>query len=121
MAALFFFGGCVVGLFSMIRQGYLVWRTPVLWGSGIGLLVALTQLNAIPLSWMSYDNATSAQNHLLTQIITAVGAFVIVSGLFSLIFMAAESMSRRAFPHHIELWLAWHRELPPTRPVLTLT
>lgn len=121
MAALFFFGGCVVGLFFMIRQGYLVWRTPVLWGSGIGLLVALTQLNAIPLSWMSYDNATSAQNHLLTQIITAVGVFVIVSGLFSLIFMAAESMSRRAFPHHIQLWRTWHREVAPTRQVLTMT
>ena len=121
MAALFFFGGCVVGLFFMIRQGFLVWRTPVLWGTGIGLLTALTQLNAIPLSWMNYDNATSAQNHLLTQVIAAVGVFVIASGLFSLIFMAAESMSRRAFPHHIQLWRTWHREVAPSRQVLTMT
>src|SRR5690625_6258699 len=70
---------------------------------------------------MRYDNATSAQNHLLTQIIAAVGVFVIASGLFSLIFMAAESMSRRAFPHHIQLWRTWHREVAPSRQVLTMT
>lgn len=118
---LFFFGGCVVGLFYMIRQGYLVWRTPVLWGTGIGLLVALTHLNSLPLQWMGYDTATSAQNHLLLQVVAALTAFVFLSGLFSLIFMAAESMSRRAFPHHIQLWRTWHREVAPSHQLLTMT
>ncbi len=121
MGTLLFFGGCVVGLFFMIRQGYLVWRTPVLWGVGIGLLVALTQLNTLPLQWMGYDTATSAQSHLLQQIVAALGVFVVASGLFSLIFMAGESLSRRAFPHHIQLWQTWHRDVAPSYQVLGMT
>lgn len=121
MGVLLLFGGCVVGLFFMIRQGYLVWRAPVLWGTGVGLLVALTHLNSLPLQWMGYDTATSAQNHLLQHIVRALGVFIIASGLFSLIFMTAESLSRRAFPHHIQLWQTWRRGVAPSYQVLGMT
>ncbi len=39
----------------------------------------------------------------------------------ALVFMAAESLSRRAFPHHPQLWRIWSRDAAPTRAVLGRT
>src|SRR5204862_7758762 len=39
----------------------------------------------------------------------------------ALVFMAAESLSRRAFPSHPQLWRVWSREAAPTPAVVGRT
>ena len=41
--------------------------------------------------------------------------------VFTLSFMAAESLSRRAFPHHPQLWRAWSPDAGASRAVLGRT
>src|SRR5207237_10319706 len=47
--------------------------------------------------------------------------FVVCSLGLSLVFMAAEGLSRRAFPDHPQLWRIWSREAAPTPAVLGRT
>lgn len=36
-----------------------------------------------------------------------MGLFILMAGIFAMTFMAAETMTRRAFPDHIQLWRCW--------------
>jgi hypothetical protein len=121
MFLVFFGGGCVFGLFFLIRRNAVIWRQPLMWGAGIALLNLLAGMSAWPLQWMGYDTAVSIQNHVATQLISALAATVGMALFFSVIFMAAESLSRLAFPKHIQLWKIWSREAVSTRQVLGLT
>ena len=100
-------GFCGVGLFLMIRRHWVVWRPPMFWGLFIALLVGLQQLNSWPLAWMNYDTAVPASGFAVRLIMSAVANFGFFAILLTISFMAAETLSRRAFPHHVQLWKAW--------------
>ena len=53
MAVLYVFAGIGVGLFVMLRQRWVLWRTAAIWGVAIGLLQSLTAINEFPLLWMT--------------------------------------------------------------------
>ena len=111
-------GGIGVGLFVLLRQRRVLWRMPLVWGGSIAFAQLLAGLNQWPLVWMGYDTATSETSFAIQQVVTQVAAFLAFTGVFALSFMAAESLSRRAFPEHLQFWRVWSREGARSRTVL---
>jgi len=112
---LYILGFCGVGLFFMIRHRWVLWRQPLLWGSFIAFLLGLQQLNSWPLLWMGYDTALPASGFAIRQFLRAAATFGLFSMLLTVSFMAAETLSRRAFPHHIQFWRVWSRPVSSSK------
>jgi hypothetical protein len=109
MALLYVIGGIGVGLFFMLRRRWVVWRAAAAWGLAVGAMQALAMLNELPLLWMGYDTALPRSTFLGQQIALVAASFIGFSVFFGLSFMAAETLTRRAFGHHPQLWRAWSR------------
>jgi hypothetical protein len=118
---LYFLGGCGIGLFFLLRKHSVLWRKPLFWGVLIALLQLLAGLNDWPLSWMNYDTAVSAESFTALRIAQLVLLFAVYAVVFTISFMAAESLSRRAFPHHLQQWKLWSRGIANSKPVLGRT
>src|SRR5438034_3049899 len=112
---LYILGFCGVGLFFMIRDRWVLWRQPLLWGLFIAFLLGLQQLNSWPLLWMGYDTALPASGFAIRQLLRAGATFGLFSMLLTVSFMAAETLSRRAFPHHIQFWKVWSRPVSASK------
>ncbi len=121
LAVFYFVGGCGIGLFFLLRQRWILWRTPLFWGLFISFLQLLGGINQWPLIWMSYDTAISASGFVLQQILMLLLSFLGYAALFTVSFMAAESLTRRAFPHHIQLWKLWSGDVAGSKAVLGRT
>jgi hypothetical protein len=121
VAILYLAGGCIFGLFYLLRERWLLWKTAVKWAVFIAALQALVVINRWPLLWMGYDTAISKTTFAIQQIAAALGQLVGMGAILALSFMVAESLGRRAFPHHVQLWRAWSGEVAPTRAVLGQT
>ena len=102
--------GIGVGLFVLLRQRRVLWRMPLVWGVSIAFAQLLAGLNQWPLLWVGYDTALSETSFAIQQVTTQIGAFLAFTGVFALSFMAAESLSRRAFPHHLQFWRCWSQD-----------
>ncbi len=118
---LYFGGGCGVALLLLLRAGWVRWRTPLKWASIIGVLMFLASLNQLPLQWMGYDTAVPASSFLTRQVLTAIGAFVGTALLLTVVFMTAETMDRRAFPQHVQLWKVWNGDVARSNTLLGQT
>jgi len=106
-AVLYVIGGCVIGLFLLLRTRWVLWKQALWWGLFIAGLQALNVLNQWPLAWMGYDTAVSATNFALQQVLQALLQFLGMGILLAVSFMAAESLTRKAFPNHLQLWQMW--------------
>src|SRR5258706_8115843 len=118
---LYLVGGCMVGVFIMLRKRWLVWRPAVALGVVVAFVQALADLNAWPLIWTGYDTALPLNTFVLQRLFGIAGSFVITAGYLSLSFMAAESLSRKAFPNHPQQWKLWSRDAAGTVQVLGRT
>jgi hypothetical protein len=120
---LYLLGFCGIGLFFMIRQHWVLWRQPLIWGTFLGLLLGLQQLNEWPLLWMGYDTAVPASGFAIRQILGAAATFGGFAVLLTVSFMAAETLTRRAFPNHVQFWKVWSRPVAASKTILgeTLT
>src|ERR1051326_4240398 len=118
---LYLLGFCGIGLFFMIRQHWLLWREPLVWGTFLALLLALQQLNEWPLLWMAYDTAVPASGFAIRQILAAAATFGGFAVLLTVSFMAAETLTRRAFPHHVQFWKVWSRPVSASKTILGQT
>lgn len=121
IGVLYFLGGCVVGLFFLLRQRWVLWRSAVIWGAVIGFLLFLSQINELPLLWMDYDTALPAGGFLLNQVLQALGSAMAMGALLAVTFMAAEGLTRRAFPHKIQFWQLWSPGVANSKAVLGRT
>jgi len=121
MAVVYGIGGCILGSFLLLRQRFLLWRPPVKWAIVLGLLWIPITLNRWPLAWMGYDTAVSAANFGLQQVLMAVLQAIGMGIMYVVTFTAAESLSRKAFPHHIQFWKVWSPQVAGTRDVAGLT
>ena len=106
---LYVIGGIGVGLFFILRKRWLLWRHAAFWGIAVGVMQGLAMLNQLPLAWMSYDTALPRSTFLAQQAALVFASVIGFSGFFALSFMAAESLGRRAFGHHPQLWRSWSR------------
>lgn len=118
MILLYIVGGCVFGLFYLMRKRWVIWKPAVKWAIFIAGLQALVVLNQWPLLWMGYDTALSETTFAIQQVAMALGQLVGMGVILALSFIAAESLSRRAFPHHVQLWHGWSPEVASTRKLL---
>lgn len=107
MALLYVFGGIGIGLFFMLRQRWVVWRPALIWGGIVSLLQALAMINELPLLWMTYDTALPRSTFLAQQAAAVVAIFVGFGVFYALSFMAAETLTRRAFGSHPQFWRVW--------------
>jgi len=118
MALLYVFGGIGIGLFFMLRQGWLVWRPAIVWGFIVSLFQTLAAINEIPLIWMAYDTALPRSTFLAQELARIVAMFLGFGAFYALSFMAAETLTRRAFGSHPQFWRVWarHAAQDPARP-----
>ena len=112
MILLYVVGGIGVGLFFMLRARWLLWRQAAAWGIAVGVMQALTMINQLPLEWMAYDTALPRSTFLAQQAAFVIASLIGFSAFFALSFMAAETLTRRAFGDHPQLWRAWSRRSP---------
>jgi hypothetical protein len=119
--ALYILGFCGIGLFFMVRRHWVLWRQPAVWAVFIALLMGLQQLNSWPLLWMNYDTAVPASGFAIRQFMAALGIFGAFGVLLTISFMAAETLSRRAFPRHVQLWKVWTRPVAASREIFGQT
>ena len=69
MILLYGVAGIGVGLFVLLRQRRVLWRSPLAWGVGVALIQLLAGLNQWPLIWMGYDTATAESSFTVSQVI----------------------------------------------------
>ena len=112
-----FVGGGVVALFLLLRQRWLLWKPSALVGGIVGLAIFVAMLSRWPLLWMEYDTAIPASTFAVQQVVqTAVMA--LGYGLFTaFMLMAAEGLTRRAFPGQIQLFRLWQGDVASSRAV----
>jgi hypothetical protein len=121
MALVYVIGGIGVGLFFMMRRRWILWRHAAVWGAVVSGLQTLATINEFPLAWMSYDTAIPRTTFLAQQAALLGASFVGFAVFFGLSFMAAETLSRRAFGNHPQLWRAWSNDAAPSIQILGRT
>jgi len=114
-------GGCILAVLWLLRRHWLLWRPAFVAGLIVGGLLAFAGLASAPEAWFRADTTESPLTFWFKQ----AGAFVFLltaAGLgYTLAFMAAESLSRRAFPHQPQLWHLWSRDAGASRQTLGRT
>ncbi len=121
MVLLYLVGGGGIGVFFLLRRRAVLWRAPLAWAGVITGLELLAMLNSWPLVWLHYDTAVSAGNFAATQVATMIAAALGLGFVIFLSFLAAEGLTRLAFPQHPQLWRIWSADAAPTRAVLGRT
>jgi len=119
--ALYGLGGCVLAVLWLLRERWLLWRPALVAGSVVGGLMALTVLAGAPAAWFAFDTAETVGTFWVQQAGEAMFALIGGTLAYGLVFMAAESLSRRAFPGHPQLWRLWSRDAGATPQVLGRT
>lgn len=100
-------GGCILALLWLGRKHWLLMRTPLIWAMFIAFLIALSKLNQLPIIWINYDTALPAQDFMLTYLTKMLSDLAQAIIPLALGFIAAESLSRKAFGNHPQLWNVW--------------
>jgi hypothetical protein len=121
MILLYGVGGIGVGLFFMMRRRWVIWRPAVYWALVIAALQTLAIVNDWPLRWMAYDTALPYSTFLIEQGALLAATFLGLATLFALSFVAAETLTRRAFGSHPQFWRLWGREAGSSTTVLGRT
>ena len=109
MFLLYGFGGVIMGLFIMMRKRWVIWKQAILWGTFVAVFGALGEINFWPLMWMYYPTALSQQSFFIQNIFSIVANTLLMSIIYSLSFMAGETLTRRAFPQQINFWNLWSK------------
>ena len=117
-ALLYGVGGCIVGVLWLARRHWLLWRPALAMGLVVGVLLGAASLADVPGAWFGFDTAQTVTSFWLREIGKAAAAVIGGGLLFGLVFMAAESLSRRAFSAHPQLWRVGSLEAAPTWSVL---
>ena len=114
-------GGCILGVLWLLRRHWLLWKPALAAGFVVGGLMGAMVLADTPSAWFTFDTAQSVATFWTKQL--GAAALILLGGglLYALVFMAAESLSRRAFDDHPQLWRAWSRAAAPTPQVLGRT
>ncbi len=118
---LFLLVGGVGGTAVLMRKRLVIWRPALVWGAITAVLLGLGVMNTLPLSWMSYDPAVSIRTFLAQQLVLAGATAALGAPLLALIFLAGESLGRRAFPGHLQQWRFWSPEVAASTPALGRT
>jgi len=113
--------GCIFGSLWLLRRHWLLWRPAFVAGLVVASLLAIAQLAGASAGWFGADTTETPTTFWLKQ--GGAFLFVLCGGAlgYTLAFMAAESLTRRAFPSHPQLWRLWSRDAGATLQVLGRT
>jgi hypothetical protein len=114
-------GGCILAVLWLLRRRWLLWRPAFLAGSVVGGLMALMVLAGAPDMWFGFNTAQTVESFWIRLVGMALLAMLGGTFFYGLVFMAAESLARRAFPHQPQLWKLWSRTAGSTTQVLGRT
>jgi len=121
MFLLYVIGGIIGGLFLLNRKRWLLWKSAIYWAIIIAVIMVLSTLNYLPLAWLGYDTAVSAENFIMQKILFSVINLLIMIIYLTLSFVAAESLTRKAFPNHIKFWELWKNDNAASTQVIGRT
>ncbi len=99
--------GIVVGAFFLIKTKWLIWKQALFWGIFVALLEFIASFNMLSLSWLWYQTSSSVNEHVLNYVSSSLVGFFSNVILLSVSFMVAESLTRKAFGKHTQLWKSW--------------
>ncbi len=121
MILLYIIGGCIFGLLYLNKKRYILWKKAAFWAAVLGTLKLFSSLNNYPLIWTSYNTALPTRNFLFSFLMQSfINGFAFFFGCF-LLFMAAESLTRKAFKNHPQLWKLWSQKNANSLPVIGRT
>lgn len=118
---LFLLVGGVGGTAFLMSKRLVVWRPALVWGAVTAVLLGLGIVNNLPLNWMGYDPAVSIRTFLAQQLVLAGATAALGAPLLAFIYLAGESLGRRAFPGHLQQWRFWSPEVAASTPALGRT
>lgn len=118
---LFVLLGAGGGTLLLARERWLVVRPAMALGGIVGLGMALNGLNTIPLAWMQFDTTQGEAVFVGQLVATALVVGLAAAPLLGALFMAAESMGRKAFPGHLQQWRFWSRDVARSDTALGIT
>jgi hypothetical protein len=121
MALLYGIGGVGVGLVVMLRRRMVMWRPAAVAGGVFGVLTLATFLNELPFFWLVYETTAPVRTFVALAVGAALLAAVLTTLQVGLSAMAAESLSRAAFPRHPQFWRLWSQAAGASRAVLART
>ena len=113
--------GVVVSIFFLMREKRVLWRKALFWGMIVGFFQVLVQFNYFPMMWMDYNTAVTESSFMMEMMVQLVLLFVLQSSLYTLSFIAAESLTRKAFPNQLQFWKLWSRDVASSTNVLGQT
>ena len=114
-------GGIVIGLFVLLRHRWVLWRPALTWAAVVAGLQVLATLNEWPLVWVHYDTALATTTFLAQQAVVGRGGGGGDDGRVRAVVHGGRGASRRAFPHHLQLWRGWSPQAGASREVLGQT
>ena len=112
---------CGIAFYQLSRRGQLIWRPAVAAAGVIALIQIAASLNTLPLAWLSYDTSDSASGFLIQNTLSSISSSLLFALILALSFIAAEGLSRLAFPNHPQLWRLWSREAASSTNVAART
>lgn len=117
LMVLYVLGGCMIGLFFLLRERWVLWKAPLWWAIIISGMTTLQNLNELPTKWMFYNTAFSTTGFLMQLLLGTLFEFIYWVFILFISFAAAESLTRKAFGDKIQLWTVWR---PQTASSVTL-
>ena len=112
----------VTSLIIFYRNGWLRWKKSVLAAAFVALFSnILLNLNFYPTFWMAYDTASSKSQFLTEQLLGTIANGILMFFILAASFITAESLTRRAFPKHIQIWKTWSSNVANSKRVLNDT
>ena len=114
-------GGIVLGSLWLARRHWLLWRPALVAGACVSGLLALSVLANATGGWFAADTTETVGTFWAKQVGVALALFIFGGLGLGAVFMAAESLARRAFPHHPQLWRLWSRDAGASRQVVGRT
>ena len=119
---LYLLGIGITSLVIFYRNGWLRWKKSVAAAAFVAVFSnILLNLNFYPTMWMYYDTATSKSQFMSEQMLGIVANGILQFFILAASFITAESLTRRAFPKHIQIWKTWSSNVANSKRVLNDT
>ena len=103
------FGGLIGGFILIKKRRYLLVPAATAVAT-LSLFAFLSGLNTLPTIWMHYNTAQSSTTTIVTFILGTILSVFMNFITFLLVVGAGESLTRWAFPDHIQFWKSWSKK-----------
>jgi len=120
MILLYVVGGGV-GLYWIIKKRWHIIKQPLFCAFVLASMTTLASINQLPFLWMQYNSAFSINGFLAQLLLSCLVALFGQTAFYTIIIMAAEGLTRRAFGNHPQLWSLWSTEYSSSYAVLGRT